>query len=144
MRNNKKAKGRLYMTKFEKILKGAGIVIVGIPFLLISLIIILEIVGYFVNHIATDRQTKELRNVILQEIDDAKIIDEYSETGNTSGTGNHVDCLSRVSFSSGKDLDTISEILDKRYDYWELKNENGIYIVTLNTSAPFSDNIEGH
>lgn len=43
-----------------------------------------------------------------------------------------------------KEQETIFEILDKRYDYWELKNENGIYIVTLNTSAPFSDNIEGH
>ncbi len=128
----------------KKVLKGAGIVIVGGPLLLISLIIILEIVGYAVNHITTDRQTKELKTVILQEIDDAKIIDEYSETGNTSGTGNHVDCLSRISFSSGKDQETIFEILDKRYDYWELKNENGIYIVTLNTSAPFSDNIEGH
>ena len=30
-----------------------------------------------------------------------------------------------------KEQETIFEILDKRYDYWELKNENGIYIVTL-------------
>ena len=128
----------------KRVLKGVGIVVVGLPLLLIALVIAFEIVGYFANHTATARQTKELRNVILQEIDDAKIIDEYSETGNTSGTGNHVDCLSRISFSSEKDQDTLSEIFEKKYEYWELKKENGIYIVTLNTSAPFPDIIEGH
>ncbi|SKB98702.1 hypothetical protein SAMN06296386_11228 [Lachnospiraceae bacterium] len=127
-----------------RVLKGVVISIVGIPLLLIAFMIVIEFVGYFANHAATDRQTKELRNVILQEIDDAEIIDEYSETGNTSGTGNHVDCLSRISFSSDKNQETIAEILDTNYEYLELKSEKGIYIVTLNTSAPFPDNIEGH
>lgn len=131
-------------TWIKRVLKGVRIAIIGIPLLLIALIILMEIVGYFANHSATDKQTKELKKVISLEIDDAQIIDEYSETGNTSGTGNHVDCLSRISFSSGMNYEVISDIFDKYYKYWELKNENGIYIVTVNTSAPFPDNIEGH
>ncbi len=128
----------------KRVLKGICIVVVGVPLFLVAFIIVFEIVGYIANHVATNVQTKELRTVIMQEIDDANIIDEYSETGNTSGTGNHVDCLSRISFSSEKDHNTIAQIIDKNFDYWELESENGIYVVTLNTSAPFSDNIEGH
>lgn len=126
------------------VLVGVGVTIVSIPFLLIALWIGTEIFGIFANHAATDNQTKNLRNVIEQQIDDAKIIDEYSETGNTSGTGNHVDCLSRITFSSEKNEETVSKTLEENFEYWDLKFENGIYIVTLNTSAPFPDNIEGH
>ena len=126
------------------VLVGVGVTIVSIPFLLIALWIGTEIFGIFANHAATDNQTKNLWNVIEQQIDDAKIIDEYSETGNTSGTGNHVDCLSRITFSSEKNEETVSKTLEENFEYWDLKFENGIYIVTLNTSAPFPDNIEGH
>ncbi len=120
-----------------RVLKGVVISIVGIPLLLIAFMIGIEVVGYFANHAATDRQTKELRNVILQEIDDAEIIDEYSETGNTSGTGNHVDCLSRISFSSDKNQETIAEILDTNYEYLELKSEKGIYIIAARKPMVF-------
>ena len=126
------------------VLVGVGVTIVSIPFLLIALWIGTEIFGIFANHAATDNQTKNLWNVIEQQIDDAKIIDEYSETGNTSGTGNHVDCLSRITFSSEKNEETVSKTLEENFEYWDLIFENGIYIVTLNTSAPFPDNIEGH
>ena len=125
------------------VLVGVGVTIVSIPFLLIALWIGTEIFGIFANHAATDNQTKNLRNVIEQQIDDAKIIDEYSETGNTSGTGNHVDCLSRITFSSEKNEETVSKTLEENFEYWDLKFENGIYIVTLNTSAPFPDKSRG-
>ena len=126
------------------VLIGVGVTIVAIPFLLIALWIGIEVFEIFANHAATDKQTKNLRNVIEQQIDDAKIIDEYSETGNTSGTGNHVDCLSRITFSCEKNEETVSKTLEENFEYWDLKFENWIYTVTLNTSAPFPDNIEGH
>jgi hypothetical protein len=95
--------------RIKPLLIGAGVTCVAIPILLIAFWIVIEIVGVFANHAATDKQTRNLRNVIIHEIDDAQIIDEYSETGNTSGTGNHVDCLSRITFKSGKDSETISK-----------------------------------
>ena len=49
-------------TWIKRVLKGVNIAIIGIPLLLIALIILMEIVGYFANHSATDKQIKELRN----------------------------------------------------------------------------------
>lgn len=129
---------------FKRIFICVGGIVVGLPVLLIGFIIFVEGFGFFANHAATDRQTRELKSYIMQEVDDAQITDEYSETGNTSGTGNHVDCLSRISFSSGESPETISGIFEKNYEYWDLTNEDGVYTVTLNTSAPFPDNFEGH
>ena len=127
-----------------RVIKGIGIAVVGIPLLLIALFIVCEVFGAVVNHAATGKQTKEIRNMISEEIDDAQIIDVQSETGNSSGTGNHVDCLTRISFTSGKDEETIAGILDKGYEFFDLRSENDIYTVTIITGAPFRDNIEGH
>lgn len=116
----------------------------AIPILLIIFIIEIEILGYYCNHFATDIQTKWVKRVIIRNISDAKIVDEYSETGNTTGTSNHVDCLSRISFTSEEDEVTILNILLERDEYFELEKENGVYTATICTDAPFRDNIEGH
>ena len=134
-----------------RVLLGIGITIAMIPSLMITLGIGYEIYGYLANHAATDKQTKALEKVIVTEIDGVQIKDVYSETGNTTGTSNHVDCLSRITFSSDKDQDQVSEILKKHYDcndedYFTvtIKRENGIYIVTQISQAPYPYNIEGH
>ena len=72
----------------------------------------------------------------------------YSETGNTSGTGNHVDCLSVITFSSKQSLAEIKDCMSEYY-VWDdgcfvEEKEDGSYQFYLNTSAPFPDNIEGH
>ncbi len=134
-----------------RVLMGIGIAIVAVPILLITLGIVYEVVGIFANHAATDKQTKELKNVIETEIDDVQITDVYSETGNTTGTSNHVDCLSRITFSSDKDQTFIASSLKKYYylderEYYTvtIEGEDGIYVVTQISKAPFPDNIEGH
>lgn len=134
-----------------RVLLGIGITIAMIPSLMITHGIGYEIYGYLANHAATDKQTKALEKVIVTEIDGVQIKDVYSETGNTTGTSNHVDCLSRITFSSDKDQDHVSEILKKHYDcndedYFTvtIKRENGIYIVTQISQAPYPYNIEGH
>lgn len=131
-----------------KQMKRIIIVIISLPFILIGFYILFEIFGMCVNHISTDRQTKELTHNLTKAIADVEITDVYSETGNTSGTGNHVDSLSIVTFSSKKSL---SEIKDSMSEYYEwdkgscfVEERDGSYVFYLNTSAPFADNIEGH
>lgn len=82
-------------------------------------------------------------------ISDIEILSVYSETGNTSGTGNHVDCLSSITFSTEMQETEIEDCLSEYYvfDGWSCyvdKTDNGNYIISVNTSAPFADNIEGH
>lgn len=101
-----------------------------------------------VNHAATGRQTKELKSNLEKAIDDIRIIDVYSETGNTAGTGNHVDCLSIVNFSTNSPLKEVKEKMSGYYEWdeWSCfieETEEG-YLFYLNTPAPFADNIEGH
>lgn len=55
-----------------------------------------------------------------------------------------VDCLSRITFTSEKNSDEVGKIIGRQYEYYELDEKDGSYIVTINTSAPFPDNIEGH
>ncbi len=151
-----------------------GCLIGCVPVILILLFIAYEIMGMIVNHVATGRQTDTLEKVICEQIPDAEIVDTYSETGNTTGTGNHVDMLSVVIVHTEEDLDTVKEKLRQfdvgdEYAFWiqtmeavekarqeydylygfldamELPDDpGGCYLVYKNDSAPFVDNIEGH
>ena len=131
-----------------KYIKRIFIAILSLPFVVIGLFIIFELFGMCVNHAATARQTKELKANLEKAINDIQIIDVYFETGNTSGTGNHVDCLSIVIFSTDSPLEEIEEKMSDYYEWDEwlcfiTETEEG-YMFYLNTSAPFGDNIEGH
>ena len=157
-----------------KVLKHILIGFVCIPFVLIAVFVLFEIMGMAVNHVSSSRQTKNIVRIIEEELSSAEIVDCYTETGNTSGTGNHVDMLSVVIF---KTEDQLTDIEDKLGQYYELDEwsfwiegikdietvrrehnylypyldnmsipehtENG-YLLYLNMSAPFPDNIEGH
>ncbi len=132
-----------------KWLKRLGIAILTLPFALLVVWSLYEIFGMCANNLATEKQTETLQTNLKNEISDIEIISVYSETGNTSGTGNHVDCLSSVTFSTKMQK---SEIEDRLSEYYEFDNwgcsldktDDGYYVIELNTSAPFSDNIEGH
>ena len=132
-----------------KHLKRIALVFVSAPLLPIGLLILYEVFGMCVNHLATRRQTQQLMAELQTEVSDIEFIDIYSETGNTSGTGNHVDCLSSVTFSTLMPLAELEDRLYRHYSYneWSCylsQTEEGYYRFYLNTSAPFADNIEGH
>ena len=102
-----------------------------------------------INHHATKQQTNLLQVNLENEISDIRIINIYSETGNTAGTGNHVDCLSSIIFSTNMPESEIRETMSKYYEFNERscflnKTDDGNYLFYLNTAAPFEDNIEGH
>lgn len=148
--------------------------IVFILLLPVLCIIAFEIFGIIVNHGATVFQKRELKKNLKQEFSDVRIIDDYSETGNTSGTGNHVDMLSVVVFQTNEEFMVVQDRLREIYDldewsFWierieELEqnhSEKGYtpsyykhldipedtshcYLVFLCEAAPFKDNIEGH
>ncbi len=128
----------------KKALVGIGITIVSIPILVIALFIVIEIVGAIANHAVTDKQTKELTAYVEKSIEDARVIDTFSFTGNTSGTGNHVECESKVTFNSDMAEDDVNRIFEAQYKYCELEKKDGSYIITVYGDAPFPDNIEGH
>lgn len=120
-----------------------------LPIILIIIFILYEIFGMCINHIATKRQTDQLQTNLENEIPDMKIVDVYSETGNTSGTGNHVDCLTTIEFSTKMQKFEIEHCMSEYYEFNEWccfvdKTDDGNYLFYLNTSAPFEDNIEGH
>jgi len=132
-----------------KTLKRTGIVLLSLPILLIVLFVLYEVFGMCVNHMTTEQQTDRLQKNLQNEISDIKIVKIYSETGNTSGTGNHVDCLSSIIFSTKMQEAKIKNNMSKYYcfDEWscyvkKIDDEN--YLFYLNTSAPFENNIEGH
>lgn len=132
-----------------KWLRRAGLAILSLPALLVFALIFFEIFGMCVNHAATGRQTRLLRQNLTREIPDIEILDIYSETGNTSGTGNHVDCLSVVTFSTGLTEDDVTAALSRCYpfDEWDClveQDDDGAFRFRLRTQAPFADNIEGH
>lgn len=134
---------------FMKWLKRFGIVLLSLPIILIAIFVLYEIFGMCVNHIATEEQTNTLQMHLESEIPDIEIISVYSETGNTSGTGNHVDCLSSITFLTEMQETEIEDCMSKYYvfDEWSCyvnKTDNGYYTIYINTSAPFVDNIEGH
>ncbi len=145
-----------------KFLKGLGIFILILPFLLIVLFVLYELVGIVVNSIATDIQTNDVIGIVEEA--DCEIIDSYSFTGNT-GNGNHVDMLTLVivrtenvsdlekaisddesiRFVILSDLDdknsTFSDEL-KEMDYPD--NTDNCFLVWKCKYAPFVDNIMGH
>ena len=132
-----------------KWLKRFGITFLSLPIILMAIFVLYEILGMCVNHIATQKQTHTLQMNLENEISDIEIISVYSETGNTSGTGNHVDCLSSIIFSTEMQDREIEDSLSKYYvfDEWNCyvnKTDDGYYTMYVNTSAPFADNIEGH
>ncbi len=133
--------------KLLKILLTAFIVLLLLPIVLVALVVVWQIVGMAVNRHATDVQTSALVRAVEESIPGATVIDVYSETGNTSGTGNHVDCLSRVVFSADLDEDTVRSKLAGRFGEHEMRltlGDDGNFTVQQVTSAPFRDNIEGH
>lgn len=107
-----------------KVVKRILISILCLPVVLILLFIVYEIIGMVVNHTATAMQTDKLEKVICEEISDAEILDTYSETGNTSGTGNHVDMLSVICFRTNYDIGTVADklkqfdVAEDEYDFW--------------------------
>lgn len=132
-----------------KWLKRTGIFILLLPCMAIAIWLAYEIVGMCANHMATWKQTNTLQENLKREISDIEMINVYSETGNTSGTGNHVDCLSSVLFTTEMQGSEIEECMSKYYTFDEGscyvdKTEDGYYTIYINTSAPFADNIEGH
>lgn len=132
-----------------KWLKRFMIMVLSLPVMLVIVWGMYEIFGMCINHIATREQTNTLQMNLESGISDIEIISVYSETGNTSGTGNHVDCLSSVIFSTKMQEAEIEDCLSKYYvfDEWNCyvnKTEDGYYTIHINTSAPFADNIEGH
>lgn len=132
-----------------KILKRIGLVLLSLPVLLILLFLFYELFGMCINHMAARQQTDQLRTRLEHEIPDIQILDVCSETGNTSGTGNHVDCFSSVTFSTELQESEIENRMSGYYSFddwfcYVTKTEDGNYFFYLNTSAPFADNIEGH
>ncbi len=132
-----------------KWLKRLGIAILTLPIILLVIWGLYEVFGMCINHIATQKQTNTLQTNLENEISDIEIVSVYSETGNTSGTGNHVDCLSSIVFSTEMQKTEIEDCLSEYYafDEWYCyvnQTEDGYYIISVNTPAPFSDNIEGH
>ena len=137
------------MMGMMKWLRRSGIVLLSLPVALVAAWVIYEIFGMCINHIAAREQTSTLQTNLEREITDLEIIHIYSETGNTSGTGNHVDCLSSILFSTEMQETEIRDRMSKYYifDEWSCyvkKTEDGYYTIYINTSAPFADNIEGH
>ncbi len=124
-------------------------VIIGLPVALAIIWGMYQAFGMYVNHNATREQTKTLQMNLESEISDIEIISVYSETGNTSGTGNHVDCFSLITFSTEMEEKEIEARMSRYYVFddrscYVSKTEDGHYNIYINTSAPFADNIEGH
>lgn len=101
----------------KKIFKRIGICIAALPFLAIILWIGFELVGMMVNSLAASKQTRQIQRNLQDAWQNVTIIDTYSETGNTSGTGNHVDMSSVVAFKVDKDLDEIIEKMSGGYEF---------------------------
>ena len=131
-----------------KKLRWIGIAALFLPFILIVGYIVFEIFGMYANHAATDRQTEKLQADLTDKISDLEILDVHSETGNT-GNGNHVDCVSEITFSTAMTESEIIGAMSESYDFDKdgcsvNKMDDGSYTFYQVTSAPFPDNIEGH
>ena len=151
-----------------KLLKRTIMVILLLPVILAALYIVIEIAGMCVNHMTTDRQTTEMQKMLSASVSDIDISDTNSWTGNT-GNGNHVECVSEITFSSELTNEELANAFAEKYgknvrdrgegedgcyfvDFDEdgistvrfTKEESGSCLCRLVTSAPFSDNIEGH
>lgn len=133
-----------------KTLKKVLIGVLSAPFVLVLLFVLFEIFGMIVNHTATGIQTNTLHRDIRNAFPKTEIISVESQTGNTSGTGNHVDCKTEITFTSDLPLSEVQNKLSDRYEwnewhcYVDETDTAGEYLFYLRTSAPFPDNIEGH
>lgn len=126
-------------------LKKLGIVLL----VLLGMGVLYQLVGMGINHLATQKQTHALQEILEREISDIEIISVYAETGNTSGTGNHVDCRSCITFSTkmpeAEIASRLAEYAVFGEDSWLVyKTAEGAYTICLTKTAPFADNIEGH
>ena len=130
------------MKTMKKVLIG----ILAVPLFLI----LFEIFGMIINHASTCIQTNRLRHDIVDAIPNTEIISVESQTGNTSGTGNHVDCLTCITFTSGLSVPEIQDKLGSTYEwdewncYVDETDTKGEYLFFLRKHAPFVNNIEGH
>lgn len=132
-----------------KHLKKLLLAVVLLPVLLPLGCVAWEVCGLCANHIATARQTQQLQAELARCIDDFGLIDVVSETGNLSGTGNHVECASKITFSSNLTRDEIAAAMEEycaaRHAGWGIgQTEDGAWWFYMDTAAPFPDNIEGH
>lgn len=132
-----------------KWLKRFGTAVLTLPVAILVVWGLYEVFGMCVNHIAAKEQTHTLQMNLENTISDIEIVNVHSETGNTTGTGNHVDCLSSIIFSTEMPETEIEDRLSEYYafDGWSCyvdKTDDGHYIIYVNTPAPFADNIEGH
>lgn len=148
-----------------KILKRIGIAVICIPLVLIFAYIVFEFIGMAVNHYSTHQQTNSLKETILSVAPESGILATYSETGNISGTGNHVDMLSVILLKTDMELSELERSLNEYYPLddctlWveqtgsvKAQYDGFLFIpeeaqntcmVYLCQSAPFVDNIEGH
>lgn len=132
-----------------KRLKKLLLAVVLLPALLLLGCVAWEVYGMCANYIATARQTQQLQAELARCIDDFGLIEVYSETGNLSGTGNHVECASKITFSTGliedEIADAMAEYCAARHAGWGIgQTEDGAWWFSMDTAAPFPDNIEGH
>ena len=58
-----------------------------------------------------------IAGIIIYEISGIEIIDVNSETGNASGTGNHVECMSMITFSTEMSESEIQAVMPESYDF---------------------------
>ena len=158
----------------KKILKRIGICIIALPLVAIIFFIGFELVGAMVNSVATSKQTGQIQRNLQDTWQNVTILDTYSGTGNTSGTGNHVDMFSVVAFKVDEDLDEVIGKMSGGYEFnatdcWieeldvviayhesdsayyrflddmELPEDTErCFIFVRNQAAPFADNIAGH
>lgn len=151
-----------------KLLKRLVTALLCAPLLLVAAYLALQLVGMAVNHAATARQTEALTCALQKELPSARILSVYSQTGNTTGTGNHVDMLSVALFKTPEGIGEVRQKLSPYYDFtdpacclspaptggqakppfWAQLDApgdlGGCYLLYINKSAPFADNIEGH
>lgn len=107
-------------------------IITIIPIIIIIGFVFFQIVGMAVNHYATDRQTEELISVVKETVADVDVWDSYSETGNTSGTGNHVDMLSVVVFQTKESEEEFKKNIEKNVENTISKvDEWGFYVESI-------------
>ena len=148
--------------------------ILALPLVLLALLVLYEAAGMAVNHWAGGRQTREMVRHLEKTLPQTEILDRYTEVGNTSGTGNHVDLLSAVLFRTAADPETVQQVCraDGDLDEWSLwaapleelaarreehpeqfpfleelavpRDTEGCWLLYKNTGAPFPNHIEGH
>lgn len=132
-----------------KWLKRLGIAVIILPIIILIIWGAYEVFGMCVNLNVAKKQTKTLQTRLQNGISDVEIMSLFYTAENTSGTGNHVECLSSIKFSTKMQETEIEDCLSEYYvfDSWNCyieKADDGNYTIYVITSAPFADNIMGH